>query len=67
MTTEVGDWWRDLFEQSMISAGKEEKIPIANNSNHQGISAVAMIVDENVLTNTPTMQNQGNYHYWQSY
>ena len=48
MTTEkrIGDWWRDLFEQSMISAGKEEKEKaIANNSYHQGVPAVTVIVD----------------------
>ena len=42
----IGEWWRDLFEQLMTSAGKEERdIAIANNSYHQGIPAVTVIVD----------------------
>ena len=48
MSTErkIGEWWRDLFEESMTSAGKEERdIAIANNSYHQGIPAVTVIVD----------------------
>ena len=48
MTTErkIGEWWRDLFGQSMISAGKEERdIAITNNSYHQGVPAVTVIVD----------------------
>ena len=45
-TERIGEWWRDLFEESMTSAGKEERdIAIANNSYHQGIPAVTVIVD----------------------
>ena len=48
MSTErkICEWWRDLFEESMTLAGKEEKeIAIANNSYHQGVPAVTVIVD----------------------
>ena len=48
ITTEkkIGDWWRDLFAESMITAGKEKReIAITNNSYHQGIPAVTVIVD----------------------
>ena len=42
----ICEWWRDLFEQSMTSAGKEEReIAIANNSYHQGVPAITVIVD----------------------
>ena len=38
--------WRDLFAESMTSAGKEEReIAITNNSYHQGVPAVTVIVD----------------------
>ena len=48
MSTErkICEWWQDLFEESMTLAGKEEKeIAIANNSYHQGLPAVMLIVD----------------------
>ena len=55
----LGDWFRDLFEQSMISAGKEEKaIAITSNSYHQGVPAVTVIAGQNVLTNIPITPNQ---------
>ena len=42
----IGEWRRDLFKQSMTSSGKEERdIVSANNSYHQGIPAVTVIVD----------------------
>ena len=44
----IGEWWRDLFEESMLEAGREERqIAIANNSYHgpNRIPAVTVIVD----------------------
>ena len=55
MSTErkICEWWRDLFEQSMTSAGKAERqIAIANNSYHQGVPAVTVIVDGGWLKRT---------------
>ena len=48
MSTErkLCEWCRDLLDESMTLAGKEEKeIAIANNSYHQGVPAVTVIVD----------------------
>ena len=48
ITTEkkIGHWWRDLFTESMITAGKEEReIAITDNSYHQGVPVVTVIVD----------------------
>ena len=48
MSTErkICEWWRDLLDESMTLAGKEEKeIAIANNSYHQGVPAATVIVD----------------------
>ena len=44
----IGEWWRDLFEESMLEAGREERqIAIANNSYHgpNRIPAVTVTVD----------------------
>ena len=40
----ICEWWRDLFEQSMTSAGKEERE--IDNSYHQGVPAITVIVDD---------------------
>ena len=48
MATEkkISERLKDLFEQSMISAAREERdVVIANNSYHQGIPAITVIVD----------------------
>ena len=48
MSTErkICEWWRDLLDESMTLAGKEQKeIAIANNSYHQGVPFVTVIVD----------------------
>ena len=45
---QISEWWRDLFEELMLEAGREEKqIAIANNSYHgpNQIPAVTVIVD----------------------
>ena len=44
----IGEWWRDLFEESMLEAGREERqIAITNNSYHgpNQIPAVTVVVD----------------------
>ena len=58
----IGEWWRDLFEQSMTSAGKEERdIAIANNSYHQGIPAVTVIVDGGQADRQAVRRNTGRF------
>ena len=42
----IGQWWWDLFEESMKQAGDEEKaIAITNGRYHQGVPAITVIID----------------------
>ena len=42
----IGGWWWELLQGSMKAAGEEEKkIAIANNSYHQNVPAITVIVD----------------------
>ena len=42
----IGSWWWELLQESMKIAGEEERaLAIANNSYHQGVPAITVIVD----------------------
>ena len=42
----IGEWWWTLFEDTMKSAGKEERsLTISQNRYHQGVPAVIVILD----------------------
>lgn len=48
MTTErtIGEWWREIFHQSMIEAGKQEKeMAVECGDYHDGVPAITVIVD----------------------
>lgn len=48
MTTErtIGEWWREMFHQSMLEAGKQEKeMAIQCGEYHEGVPAITVIVD----------------------
>ena len=42
----IGKWWWTILEESMLSAGKEEKqIAVTKGHYHQGVPAITVIVD----------------------
>ena len=42
----IGSWWWELLQESMKLAGEEERaLAIANNSYHQGVPAITVLVD----------------------
>ena len=42
----IGSWWWELLQESMKIAGEEDRaLAIANNSYHQGVPAITVIVD----------------------
>ena len=42
----IGKWWWDLFNDSMLAAGKKEReLAVQKNSYHQGVPAITVIVD----------------------
>ena len=48
MTTErtIGEWWREIFHQSMIEAGKQEReMAVECGNYHDGVPAITVIVD----------------------
>lgn len=43
---DIGEWWRQKLEETMIEAGKEEKrLAEENGDYHQGVPSVTVIVD----------------------
>ena len=43
---DVGRWWKDQLEQSMLEAGKEEKrLAEERGDYHEGVPAITVIVD----------------------
>ena len=48
ITTEqtIGKWWWNLFNESMLTAGKEEReLAIQKNSYHQGVPSITVVLD----------------------
>ena len=42
----IGEWWWELLQESMQAAGEEERnMAIANNSFHQNVPAITVILD----------------------
>ena len=42
----IGEWWWMLFEDTMKSAGEEERtLAISQNRYHQGVPAITVILD----------------------
>ena len=42
----IGEWWWELLQESMQAAGEEERnMAIANNSFHQNVPTITVIID----------------------
>ncbi len=42
----IGEWWKEKLMESMLEAGREEKrLAAESGSFHEGVPAIAVIVD----------------------
>ena len=43
---QIGEWWREELQKSMVEAGREEKqLAVARGDYHQGVPAITVVVD----------------------